>query len=116
MYSATLDEEEFDFDEEKDDSGDGSEDKRSRKDVFLKSIEEKLDPTNKEHKERFQEIKNQILEKVKATQISRARSRSGSVKSRSNSQKRDLSVESLGHSGKSPPASRPRTMLPVKQQ
>ena len=57
MYSATLDEDEFNFDEETNDNGDGSKDDRSRKDAFLKSIEEKLDPGNKEHKKRFHEIK-----------------------------------------------------------
>ena len=58
-------------------------------------MEEKIDPKNKEHQERFMEIKNQVLEKVKATQISRARSRSVSMSHRGNSQKRDLSTDSL---------------------
>ena len=115
VYSATLNEEEFEFnDDEEDTTGEGS---RSRKDVFLKSIEEKLDPENKEHKERFKDLKNLILEKVKVQQLSRARSRSCSMSSRSSSQKRGLSTDSLPRdNGKSPPTSRPRTMLPVKQQ
>ena len=114
VYSATLDEDEFDFDENKETATliEG----RSRKEIFLKSMEEKIDPKNKEHQERFMEIKNQVLEKVKATQISRARSRSVSMSSRGNSQKRDLSTDSLSGRVKSPPSSRPRTMLPVKQQ
>ena len=86
VYSATLDEKSFKFD--KDDiqaSG-----QRSRKDAFLKSIEDKLDPKNSEQFERLNVIKNQILEKVKVTQESRARSRSGSV-----GLKRELSSDTL---------------------
>ena len=75
VYSATLDEKSFKFN--KDDIQANS--SRSRKDAFLKSIEDKLDPKNSEQIERLNIIKNQILEKVKVTQESRARSRSGSV-------------------------------------
>ena len=107
VYSATLDEDEFDFD---DDTGDAK-DNRSRKDAFLLSIEEKLNPADKEQKVRFAEIKNRILENVKASKSSRDRSRSGSVSGRGSSSKRELSADSL----KSSPASRPRTMLPVKK-
>ena len=86
VYSATLDEKSFNF--EKDDIQANS--PRSRKDLFLKSIEDKLDLKNTEHVDRLNIIKNQILEKVKVTQESRARSRSGSV-----GLKRELSSDSL---------------------
>ena len=102
VYSATLDEESFQFDETED-SLPGE--VRSRKDVFLKSMEEKIDPKNSEQVERFKVIKNQILEKVKHTQVSRARSRSGS---RGSPMKRNLSSESLNSVSGSSPV-RPRT-------
>ena len=83
-------------------------DRKSRRDNFLRSMEEKIDPTNPEHKERFIVIKNQIIEKVKATQYRRARSRSVNSSGRSPSQKRDLSSDSKSQElGKSPV--RPRT-------
>ena len=95
MYSATLDEEEIEFDDtDNEEEGEHSKNGRSRKENFLKSMEEKIDPLNKEHKDRFAVIKNQIIEKVKTTQNSRRRSRSGSSVSRSQSQKRDLSSDS----------------------
>ena len=82
VYSATLDEEEFSFNELDEESTDKKENQRSRKEIFLSSIEKRLDPQNKEHTDRFNEIKNQILEKVKATQQSRIRARSMSSSSR----------------------------------
>jgi hypothetical protein len=72
VYSATLNEDEID------DKDDDSEDSRSRKDKFLKSMEDKIDLANPDHKERYLQVKNQILEKVKATKSSRSRSRSNS--------------------------------------
>ena len=52
VFSATLDEQEVDCDDmENPNSG------RSRKDNFLKSMEEKIDHTNAEQKERFLLIK-----------------------------------------------------------
>ena len=103
VYSATLDEEEFEFSDSEESTEDSG---RSRKDVFLKSIEDKIDPKNPEHKERFLEIKNQILEKVKVTKVSRVRTRSvSSVTSRGS--KRELSSESLSKtSGRSPARAR----------
>ena len=108
VYSATLDEEEFDF-EEKNDTTEVDNERESRKDAFLKSIEEKLDPKNNEHKERFMEIKNKILEKVKTTKTSRVRSRSGSsVASRGSKRGR-----SADNSERSP--TKPRTScIPTK--
>ena len=82
VYSATLDEEEFSFNELDEESTDKKENQRSRKEIFLSSIEKRLDPQNKEHTDCFNEIKNQILEKVKATQQSRIRARSMSSSSR----------------------------------
>ena len=75
VYSATLDEGELDFEDDEI----GSE-AISRKELFLKSIEDKVDLGNSVHKERFMEIKNRIIEKVKATKVSRGRSRSQSSK------------------------------------
>ena len=95
LYSATLDEEEFDFEETKENEV-IDQATRSRRDAFLKNIEDKVDLKNSEQKERFFEIKNQVLEKVKATQSSRVRSRSGSRTS-----KRGRSSESQA-SGKNP--------------
>ena len=110
VFSATLDEEEVDHEETKD-----TLDGRSRKDNFLKSMEEKIDPSNPVHKERFLLIKNQILEKVKTTQHSRLRSRSRTGSNRSPSTKRDLSLESKNlEQGKSPV--RPKmTGIPIKK-
>ena len=104
VYSATLNEDEIDI---KDD--DESDDSRSRKDIFLKSMEEKIDLSNAEHKERYIQIKNKILEKVKATKTSRSRSRSTSVTSTSS--KRALSGEK--DNGRSPVRAR-SSQLPIK--
>lgn len=74
VYSATLNEYDFAF-------GDDTEENRSRKEAFLKSIEDKIDKTNTDYKERILQVKNHVIEKVKATKISRERSRSRSVSS-----------------------------------
>ena len=98
VYSATLDEEEIRFDEYQENSEaaeDNTNNVRSRKDNFLKSMEEKIDNGNSEHKDRFLVIKNQIIEKVKTTQHSRSRSRSASSASRSISKKRSRNQGSL---------------------
>ena len=73
---------------------DEDEKERSRRDSFMKEMELKIDQENSDQKERLQIVKNQILEKVKATKQSRTRSRSNSEASRSDSKKRNLSVES----------------------
>ena len=78
MYSATLNEEEID-DKDENTKEEQAEGDRSRKDNFLKSMEEKIDLKNPEHKERYLQVKNKILEKVKATKVSRSRSRSNSL-------------------------------------
>ena len=73
-YSATLDDDEIEIDEE--DSCDGIESTRSRKDIFL-SMKSKLNLENEEQSDRFNKVKNLVLEKVKHTKMSRMRSRSG---------------------------------------
>ena len=103
-YSATLDETIVGLEDTEDNNESSG---RSRKDIFLRSLEEKVDTDNNDQKKRFMDIKNQILEKVKATHMSRTRSRS-----RSN--KRNLSQESLlSEPGKSP--IHPRIKTPEKQ-
>ena len=107
VYSATLNEDDFDLDEDETEAKESS-NIRSRKDQFLKSIEDKLDPTNMEHKERFHQIKNQILEKVKHTKVSQMRARSGSTIGSKSSLKRSRSEsDEKGVSN-----IRPRTQLP----
>ena len=103
MFSATFHEDDFDIDEENSEI-------RSRKGPFLQSMEEKLDLTSSDQKERYMEVKNQILEKIKTTKVSRIRSRSGSILSQ---------VRKRSHSGGQDKderaVSRPRTsLLPVK--
>ena len=102
VYSATLNEDEID------DKEDESEDSRSRRDMFLKSMEEKIDLKNPEHKERYLQVKNQILDKVKRTKFSRSRSRStSSITSQSIKRGSDDQI-----SGSSPV--RHKSGLPVK--
>ena len=66
VYSATLDEDEIDFETDIDDSKDC----RSRKDVF-NSMKKKLNLDNPQQNERFKEVTNMILEKVKHTKNQR---------------------------------------------
>ena len=105
VFSATFNEDDFDIDEENSEI-------RSRKGPFLQSMEEKLDLTSSDQKERYMEVKNQILEKIKTTKVSRIRSRSGSILSQ---------VRKRSHSGGQDKderaVSRPRTsLLPVKTE
>ena len=103
VYSATLNEEDFEID-------DDSKEIRSRRDHFLKSIEDKIDSSSTDQKERFVEIKNKILEKVKFAKVSRIRSRSGSsLRKQSSTRKRSCSDDKVDDR----PTSRPRTQLPV---
>ena len=111
VYSATLDEDEFLFDENSSsnlEKNDQSNTGRSRKELFLKSIEQKLDPKNSEQKERLTVIKNQILEKVKTTQLSRTRNRSSS------SRKRELSPDGSALTEQNSPVRRKTTGIPQK--
>ena len=95
VYSATLNEDQFEFDEN------SETETRSRKDLFL-SMKSKLNLES----ERFKEVSNLILEKVKLTQ--RIRNRSGSKSCK----KRRFKV----NSEKGSPSTRPRTSsIPIKQ-
>ena len=105
VYSATLDEDQFNFDETQQDTVN----RKSRKDLFL-SMQKKLDLDNPKHSERFSEVKNLILEKVKTTKNSRLRSRSISSQG---SAKRYRSKEECGNERSS---TRPKTTnIPIKQ-
>ena len=110
VYSATLNEEEIDL---KDSSSD-NEDSRSRRETFLKSMKDKIDFSNPEHKERYLQVENKILDKVKATQTSRSRSKSvSSITSKGS--KRDRSGDQ--DCGSSPVRHRKSaSQLPVKTQ
>ena len=106
VYSATLNEDEIDIDDNED-----TEDSRSRCDTFLKSMKEKIDPSDPQQLERYNQVKNKILEKVKASKSSRSRSRSvSSVTSTSSKRLRsgDRNEES------SPVRPRPESKLPVR--
>ena len=106
VYSATLDEDEIDFETDIDDSKDC----RSRKDMFH-SMKKQLNLDNPQQNERFKEVTNMILEKVKHTKHSRLRSRSISSQG---GMKRDRSKEDFEDDRSS---SRPRTSgIPVKNQ
>ena len=69
IYSATLNEDEFEMDE-------SSNLIKPLSDNFLKKVEENCDLSNETQKERLNNLKNQILEKVKLTRNRRDRSRS----------------------------------------
>ena len=79
-------------------------------------MEDKLDLNNTEHKERYLQMKNRILEKVKATKTSRSRARSVSSIT-STASKRGRSSDKVKEGEKSPVRlkhSLPGTKLPVK--
>ena len=108
LYSVTLNEDEIidnlgDNDEVKDDPH-----IRSRKDKFLTNVEKQLDSEDPKHVlqlERLDHLKNQVLEKIKITQINKSRPRTGS------SAKRRLSLSLHDDANRS--HSRPRTGSPV---
>ena len=104
VYSATLNEDEIDEQEE---DAKVENDGRSRKENFLRSMEEKINLDNPDHKERYLQVKNKILEKVKTTKVSRSRSRSNSI---GQGTKRNLSDEKLSES----PPVRHKSNLPIK--
>ena len=106
VYSATLNEDEIDIDDNED-----TEDSRSRCDTFLKSMKEKIDPSDPQQLERYNQVKNKILEKVKASKSSRSRSRSVSSVT-STSSKRLRSGDR--NEGSSPVRPRPESKLPVR--
>ena len=73
VYSATLNVEDFDFEEE----ADSSDSIKPKSNNFLKDVEDGLDKDNSVQSERYQHIKNQILENVK-TRMTRRRTQSTS--------------------------------------
>ena len=69
VYSATLNEDDFEIDEDTDQV-------KPMSDNFLKKVEENCDLNDKQQNEKLTTLKNQILEKVKVTKSRRDRSRS----------------------------------------
>ena len=69
VYSATLNEDEFEIDET-------TNLVKPLSDNFLKKVEENCDLSNNHQKEKLDTLKHQILEKVKVTKARRDRSRS----------------------------------------
>ena len=106
VYSATLNEDEIDITDNED-----TDDSRSRYDLFLKSMKEKIDPSDPQQIERYNQVRNKILEKVKASKNSRSRSRSVSSIT-STSSKRPMSGDRKD--GNSPSRPRPESRLPVR--
>ena len=74
LYSATLNEDDFEIDET-------TNQVKPVSDSFLKKVEESCDLSDNIQKEKLTTLKNQILEKVKVTKDRRARSRSVSSNS-----------------------------------
>ena len=121
VYTATLNEDEFEFEEASDDhkeelENSKSEDNlRSRKDKFLTGVENNLDKSNPQHSvqiERLAHIKNQVIERVKTTKINKFRSRTSS--SNSGAKRRlYLNMTDLDPSERN--SSRPRTTSPTNQ-
>ena len=107
VYTATLNEDEFDDKSEDIDVTKTEQSNRSRKDKFLASVGDNLDKTDPNHQvqlERLDHLKNQVLERVKTTYQNKSRPRSGSNFKR----RASLSLfESIERS-----SSRPRTLSP----
>ena len=116
VLSATMNEEEFDYIENEAEQTSESEaigkiTHRSRKDKFLSSIEDKVDPEkNPLTQERLENIKNQVLERIKYNKINRSRSRTDSVSS-TGRPKRALFLTDDDTPGRS--SSRPRIVSPA---
>ena len=102
VLSATLDEDELETDEiEEEVQASFKTEHRSRKDMFLwESLDSKIDKNDEMQQERLSHIKNQVLEKIKVTKLSR----------RSLSSKRRHSL--LGNEDGIRSTSRPRTASP----
>ena len=110
LYSATLNEDEIITDIGDSNSNDGDDDSkiRSRKDKFFANVEKKLDTNDPRHSlqlERLDNLKNQVLEKIKITHNNKMRPRTGS------SAKRRLSLSLNDETDRS--HSRPRTGSPT---
>lgn len=120
VLSATMDENDFDFVEAADDLPVKEENQpaspklehRSRKEIFLSSIEDSIDMNNEVDKERLCSIQNQVLERLKSTKLRKHRSRTGSGSS-CGPLKRPLVLSDDEQTGRT--ASRPRTASSADQ-
>ena len=105
VYTATLNEDEF-VDQIEVTEEDTSDEKRSRRDKFLlSSVSKNLDqsdPKHSVHLERLDNLKNQVLERVKTTYLNKSKPRTGTSKRR-------LSLSILDSDRSS---SRPRNVSP----
>ena len=105
VYTATLNEDEF-VDQIEVTEDDTSDEKRSRRDKFLlSSVSKNLDqsdPKHSVHLERLDNLKNQVLERVKTTYLNKSKPRTGTSKRR-------LSLSILDSDRSS---SRPRNVSP----
>ena len=107
VLSATLNEDEFETEEEEIPQSQSGE-HLSRKDLFmLSSIESKIDKTDDVQQERLSHLKTQVLDKIKTTKMRRSSQRSSS------GFKRRYSF--LGNEDLSRSTSRPRTASPPAQ-
>ena len=118
LQGDTAEEEEFEFVEDAENVQDEPSENskvthRSRKDLFMSSIEHKVDKTNSMQQERLSHVRNQVLDKIKSTKIKKFRGRTDSISSGVGSTKRRHSFSEDDHAGSS--ASRPRTSLPLQQ-
>lgn len=112
VLSATLNDEEFEFENSQENmdailsNSSPKLERKSRKDLFMSSIEAKIDINDSTQTERFSHIKNQVIEKIKTSKIRRSMS--------STSSKRRLSfLCNEDDSSRTP--SRPRTASPPAQ-
>ena len=119
VLSTTLNEDEFDFIEN--DANEVTEPTekaeithRSRKDLFMSSIEDKVDKSNQIQQERLNHIKDQVLEKIKSTKINKMRNRTSSD-SKSTGSKRRLPPSDDEKQNSCPSPSRPRTDIKTVQ-
>ena len=106
VLSATVDEDELDFEENEETKPDLKSEHLSRKDLFLlSSLDSKIDKNDDIQQERLSHIKNQVLEKIKTQKMRRSLS--------SSSAKRRYSL--LGTEDIARSTSRPRTVSPPAQ-
>ena len=111
VYTATLNEEEYKESECVEVVSDNGLPIRSRKDKFLLGVTKNLDiedPNHAVHLERLDHMKNLILDRVKATNLNKLRSRTESTGSRESKRRLSLSlIENVERD-----TSRPRTKSP----
>jgi hypothetical protein len=109
-YTATLCEDDFDLDTEHDVI-------TPKNELFLKNVEEKCNLEDKDQKERYSDIRNQVLDRVKRLIISSpGRGRRGSISSTgTGGTKRDWD-DSDTEILESAPFARPRVVSPLKTE